>query len=112
MKASLTSKNLAWTVGLSALPFVIYAIERKIGVLPSAEAWYATKTNHGPWRWGLEGFTVFYPVLILLVVTVIKIIAPAVREKNRKLMMSGLGLIVLQLIGLFLQLSFLSWTVG
>jgi hypothetical protein len=100
------------TVGLGALPFLIYVCERKFGSLPSAEVWYATGTNHGPWRWNAEGFAVLYPLIILLCVTFGTFASRSVRNKKWSLAALGIILVLCQLGMLYAQLIFLGWTVG
>lgn len=111
MKSQPLKKYLILTVILGALPFAIYGIERTVHKLPSAKDWYATGTNHGPWRWEPEGFTVFYPIMILLVVTAVASISEAQKNKDRQRLLQGLGLVALQVAILCAQLLFLNWTV-
>ena len=114
MKKLLTFPGIYFPLAVifGALPFLISTIEMKLGSLPTAEVWYATGTNHGPWRWELEGFTVFYPLIILLVTTCIAFISRAVKNKKWSLLIVGLLLASIQISLLFLQLYFLGWTVG
>ncbi len=113
MEISRSTKKLSlWTVLLGVLPFVIYAVERALGKLPSATDWYKGGTNHGPWRWELEGFTILYPVMILAVITAIKSIAEGQERKKWQPVLIGGGLIVLQAVILYAQLVVLNWTVN
>lgn len=101
---------LVSTVVLCGLPFVLYFIEKIIGVLPDAETWYYTGANHGPWRSRIEGFTVYYPVIILLLITFFFGIKQAVK-KSWKNFLFDLSLIIVQLFSIFLQMYFLTWAI-
>src|SRR6516162_6004307 len=84
------------TLMLGGLPFALYGIEQKLGILPTSEAWYATGSNHGPWRWELEGFTIYYPVIILGIFTLIAFMSRGSQEKKPSLIATGVFLVVLQ----------------
>lgn len=102
---------LILTFILGGLPFLISIIEMKLGLLSTAEVWYATGTNHGPWRWELEGFTVFYPLIILLIATLVNFISIGVKNKKWSLLVWGLLLAFIQIGLLFFQMYFLTWTI-
>lgn len=96
---------------LGGLPFAIYIIERKLGILPSSETWYATGTNHGPWRGSIEEFTIYYPLVILAIATLIIFISRGSKEKKTNLIFAGILLAVVQIGVLIAQMYFLTWTI-
>jgi hypothetical protein len=99
------------SVVLGGLPFLIYLVERNLGSLPTSESWYATGANHGPWRNGAEGLTIYYPLIVLLVVTVVAFASRGVKDKQRSLIAFGLFLVIIQLAILVAQMYLLTWTV-
>jgi hypothetical protein len=99
------------TIVLGGLPLLIYLIERKSGLLPNSDSWYAAGTNHGPWRNGLEGLTIYYTMLILLIATLIAFVSRGIRERRRSLLVFGLLLVIIQLTALASQMHFLAWTI-
>jgi len=99
------------TIVLGVLPFIIYGIERKYGLLPTSEEWYAAGTNHGPWRWGLESFLIYYPILILLIATVLTFLFRGIKGKSWNLIAIGTLLVLVQIGILFAQMYFLTWTI-
>lgn len=99
------------TIILGGLPFLIYFVERKFNILTTSEIWYSSGTNHGPWRWGVEGFTISYPIIILLIVTLITFFSKGIKNKRWILILAGLSLVIAQIIILFIQIYFLSWTI-
>lgn len=96
---------------LGLLPFAIYAVERWSGSLPTEEAWFAQGVNHGPWRWEAEGFTILYPLLLLALITILVTGFRAVSRRRWRLVVAGLGLLVLQVSMMAVQLSVLFWLV-
>jgi uncharacterized membrane protein YphA (DoxX/SURF4 family) len=86
---------LILTVALGGLPFLVYFIERKLESLPTADSWYATGTNHGPWRGGIEGLTIYYPLLALLIVTLALSLSKSIKNKQWRLLGLGFGLAIL-----------------
>lgn len=99
------------TVILGGLPFLFYFLERKSGSLPTSEIWYASGVNHGPWRASPEAYSIYYPLVILLVATLIVFISRGVKEKKPSLFAIGAFLLLAQIILLFLQMYFLTWTI-
>jgi len=99
------------TAVLGGLPFLIYVLERKCGSLPSADAWYATGANHGPWRMEIEGFLIYYPVIVLLLATLIAFISRGTKEKKISLTIGGIALALVQISILVVQMYFLTWTI-
>ncbi len=95
---------------LGGLPFALYFFERISGLLTSEDSWYGTGANHGPWRWGIEGFTIYYPLLILMIVSLTKSLS-GVKERNWRLLAAGFALVAAQLVLLFGQMYFLTWTI-
>jgi hypothetical protein len=102
---------LILTVVLGCLPFLVYFIERTLASLPTADAWYAMGTNHGPWRNGIEGLVIYYPLLALLVVTLAISISRSVKNKQWRLLGLGLLLAIIQIAFLGAQMYFLPWTI-
>jgi hypothetical protein len=94
-----------------ALPFGIYFLERAIGSVPAPEAWYATGINHGPWRNSPESLTIYYPLVVLLIVTSIMLIAGGSKEKRLKTFGVGGALVIIQIVLLVAQMFFLTWLV-
>jgi hypothetical protein len=99
------------TVILGGLPFAIYFVEKKLGVITNSELWYATGASHGPWRGGVEVLTIYYPVVILLIVTFMMLIYRGGKTGKRSLIASGVLLALLQIAILFMQMYFLTWTI-
>jgi len=99
------------TTIFGGLPFFLYFLERKVGSLPTSEVWYATGINHGPWRMRPEAFTIYYPVVILLIVTLIIFTTRGIKEKKPSLIGFGIILAIIQIGILFLQMYLLTWTI-
>ncbi|MEE9140504.1 MAG: hypothetical protein V3U18_06975 [Alphaproteobacteria bacterium] len=103
---------LVWlTVALGVLPFALYYWQRASGALPSPEAWMAGGENHGPWRWELEGFALFYPMVILGAATIGHILWSLVGRRELSLAGKGAALVGLQLLLLYGQLQAIGWTI-
>jgi hypothetical protein len=99
------------TVSFGGLPFVLYFLERTVGSLPTSEVWYAAGTNHGPWRHSPEALTIYYPVLVLLIATLIMSLTRGTKDK--KISIFGLGglLLVGQIALLVAQMLLLTWLI-
>jgi hypothetical protein len=96
------------TFAFAALPYLIFAIERWADLLPSERAWLEQGSNHGPWRWEAEGFTIFYPLVFLLPVTFIV----AVRRALQKCPVINVSLLLAaQITLLMLQAYTLYWLI-
>lgn len=59
--------NFILTVLVGTLPFLIYFIQTKNGILPTADEWFSQGYNHGPWRWQGEMIFMYYPMLLMVV---------------------------------------------
>jgi hypothetical protein len=92
------------------LAFLIYWIERNFGVISDANNWSESGANHGPWRSGFESLTVYYPLVLLFFVTVIATVAETIKKKW-KIFWQSLLLFFTQIVLIFLQMYFLSWTI-
>lgn len=99
------------TILFAVLPFAVYAVETWAGVLPTQEAWLAQGSNHGPWRWQAEGFTIAYPLALLALVTMLVSAVGAVRRRQLRVIGAGLGLIVFQISMIALQWFTLFWLI-
>jgi hypothetical protein len=99
------------TVIAGGLPFAIYFCERTSGSLPTPSEWYATGVNHGPWRTAPEAFGLYYPIIILLVATLIAFSSRGKQEHKSALIVSGVLLGVIQIAILALQMYTLAWTI-
>ena len=91
---------LSVTLILFAVPFILFGVERAIGVLIGHQAWIAQGLEHGPWRGKWEGFSLLLPVMIWAVITVVTALYYAATDKRWRPVFGGLGLIGLQAAGL------------
>jgi MFS superfamily sulfate permease-like transporter len=89
----------ALSVFFGLLPLAVYWFERGTGILSDANTWYATGTNHGPWRWQLEGALVYYPLVAMAVITAIVYLVKYSKEQKRKAISEAGLLLELQFIG-------------
>ncbi len=96
---------------LGLLPFAIFAAETWAGLLPTEKDWIAQGVNHGPWRWEAEGFTVLYPLLLMALVTILVTGFSVVWRRQWRLIVVGLGLLVLQISMLVVQSLVLFWLI-
>jgi len=113
--------NISWPVafrtflGISlfaiALPFVVVALEQAVGVLDSQQDWIAQQKDFGPWRGKWEGFTIFFPILVLAPIAVIASILFAVRDFRWRPIPGGLGLFGLHVAALLFQQQTLVWLI-
>ena len=92
-------------------PFALFAWQRSTGALVSEQEWIAQGLDHGPWRGAWEGFTIFFPILVLAPITVIVSIFFAVRNARWQPLIGGLGLIGLQAAALIIQIETLVWLI-
>ena len=99
------------TVILGLLPFALYALARITGSLPTQEQWYSSGTNHGPWRWELQGFAIGYPMVLLAIATGILVLVYSLKKRNAWPILWGLGLMVIQLGVGYGQLVQLIWVI-
>lgn len=102
---------IALTALLGGLPFALYVFERTTGALSSEEIWYRTGVNHGPWRGGVKGLTIYYPIFILMIVTLGVILLRGVRDKKSNLLAFCLVLVSVQVAIMFAQMYLLAWTI-
>ena len=99
------------TILFVVLPYAIYAVETWAGVLPTQQAWFAQGSNHGPWRWQAEGFTIAYPLVLLALATIVISVARAVGRRQLRLIGVGFGFLGLQISMIALQLLTLFWLI-
>ncbi|MDO8514520.1 MAG: hypothetical protein Q7S50_03190 [bacterium] len=108
------------TVILFALPFIFYAVERSLGVLPSQDEWWKQGINHGPWTQdldsggrglGFESILVGNLLLLLSVITFIVAVVKSVKSKSFRFLVAGILLAISQFGLAVLQLYLLIWTV-
>jgi hypothetical protein len=86
----------------AVIPFTVYFVERVTSVIPDENTWYASGTNHGPWRWGIESIFVYYPCVIFLLVVLFN------KQISSKIKFFYMVFLVVSLVA---QLYFLTWTV-
>lgn len=92
-------------------PLVVYYIEKTSFVLPSPEGWYGLLgNNHGPWRWELKGYLVFYPLLLLTLLNSLLATA-SFFEKRIKLCLTFLVFFVIDYILLYFHAINLLWLI-
>ena len=94
---------------LGLVPFVVYFIETTLEILPSPEQWFAV-ANRGPWAFELIGWFIGYPLIILMIATVVFGFFSAIVRKVRFLSLS-VTLFVSQLVLLALQGVYLLWLI-
>ncbi len=99
------------TLFFGTLPFAVYLIERATGALPSRSDWLARGINHGPWRWEAEGFTIAYPILVLVAATLIVGVVPALLRRQFPLLWRWLLLGAVQIGAGWAQVRLLFWTI-
>jgi hypothetical protein len=74
------------------LPFVVYAVERLTGIMPSAMEWQQKGYNHGPWHVSPQGLLVLYPYFLLIPSMLVCSVVLAVAKRSPALLLRGLGL--------------------
>ena len=94
-----------------ALPFAVVALEQAVGVLDSQQDWIAQQEDFGPWRGKWEGFTIFFPILVLAPIAAIASILFAVRDSRWRPIPGGLGLFSLHVAALLFQQQTLVWLI-
>jgi hypothetical protein len=99
------------TTILGGLPFLIFLGEKAFRVISDPDTWYASGNNHGPWRAQVEALTLYYPVLVLSVGTLIVLIAKGMKERRPRIVAAGVVLVLLQIGILGAQMYFLTWLV-
>ena len=99
------------SIFLGLLPFAIFAVEQSAGLIPAEAAWNALQMNHGPWRWEIEGFSILYPMLLLMPVTMLISIGQTLAHRSLRALGVGAILIGLQLSITWTQLSHLYWLI-
>ena len=106
-------------------PFAVYGSARLTGELPSYQEWLSSGPKHGPWApprifasWGIswKGDLVVYSVLImavLLIVTfLISIILGLTASTKRFLtFVKGIGLVLLQLLWVYMIMLTMFWAI-
>ncbi len=85
------------TALLGGLPLVAFGISWALGTPPSRIIWIDPGRNHGPWRWALEGWLLGYPLMALMLVTLVTGVVLALVRKQLTSIGHALILIVLQL---------------
>ena len=91
------------------VPFIVFAWQRTTGILVGEREWIAQGNDFGPWRRKWEGFTIFFPSLVLAPITAIVSIFFSVIERRWRPVISGLGLIGLHAAAMIIQLETLIW---
>ena len=111
LKLSKTIKSLILLLFvLGGLPFLIYFIQRSVGYIPDMESWYDNGINHGPWRSSIESITLYYPLALLIISTLIIFILNVIKKKWQDLLIVFL-LLLLQCFLIFTQIYYLSWLI-
>lgn len=100
----------ALTLVAGELAFLIYFVEKIAGLLPNESIWYENGINHGPWRSGIESLTVYYPLILLSLITIIASVIQAVKKKWN-LFWQSLIIFFIQILLFFIQVYFLAWTI-
>jgi hypothetical protein len=98
------------TLFFGVLPFAVYLIERATGALPGPSDWQARSIDHGPWRWEPEGFTIAYPMLVLVAATLIVGVLPALLRREFAVLWRWLLLGAVQIGAGAAQAHVLAWT--
>ena len=96
------------------LPFPYYIWSRFIaGTLPSEVEWYSRGINHGPWRWEAPMALVLGSMLLLLASALAAFAMGLLRLLGTRWLPSATFIVtaVIALAFLYLQISFLYWTI-
>lgn len=96
------------TIVFGSLPFIIYLFQRNTGLLPGEIEWYRSGVNHGPWRYNAEAITIFFPILVLAVVSVGLFFFKHVKRED---FWKICCILVMQLAFLVAQFYWLTWTI-
>lgn len=99
------------TIVAAAVPFVIYAVERWLGVVPDEATWMEQGWNHGPWRWTAEGFTILYPLTVLALITVILAVWKVFSSGKLYPILHSAALLAVQVLFVVLQANTLYWLI-
>jgi hypothetical protein len=94
-----------------ALPYVLVFVEQASGALLGQQDWVAQGNEFGPWRGSWEGFTIFFPSLVLAPIAVIVSIIVALMQARWRPIPGGLGLFGLHVATILLQLQTLGWLI-
>ena len=94
-----------------ALPYLLVIVEQVSGVLVSQQDWIVQANEFGPWRGRWEGFTIFFPSLVLASVCVITSIVVAVTQRRWRPISGGIGLFGLHVAALLFQQQTLVWLI-
>ncbi len=95
-----------------ALPFILVVIEQAAGVLASQQEWAAQGHEFGPWRGRWEGFTIFFPSLVLAPIAVIISGGIAALERRWRPVPGAIGLFGLHVAAVLLQQQTLVWLIA
>lgn len=99
------------TVVFGALPYAVFALERWAGLLPGEAAWLEQGWNHGPWRWEAEGFTIFYPLAVLGLVTIFLAARQTLKRRRMPQVAHSTILLAVQFLLAMLQAETLFWLI-
>lgn len=99
------------TLIFAVMPYVIFVVERWVGQLPGEMAWLDLGWNHGPWRWQVEGFTLFYPLIILALVTILLTVWQGLRKRELRPVAHRAVILTAQILLVMLQGTTLFWLI-
>ena len=63
---------------VALVPVVLYRALLQAGAYPGRSEWLAQGMNHGPWRWELPGFVLYFSYLALAFIAVAVLVHGAV----------------------------------
>lgn len=95
-----------------AFPYILVVIEQASGLLASQQEWEAQGHEFGPWRGRWEGFTIFFPSLVLAPIVVLIAAGIAVLERRWRPLPGAIGLFGLHVAALLLQQLTLVWLIA
>jgi len=112
---------IACTLLFGVSPHVLFAIEQKLGLVPSMAAWDASVRNgeeasgwlgrHHPWGYTWEGDVVVYcfaSLFFLMLITFMVCLYDCSQRFNAARVLKYLALIVVQVLAAYAQLSLVS----
>jgi len=107
--------RLFWaTLVVGVSPFLVYAVARLMGALPTEATWSQRGGNHGPW-WSE---TISLPLLgclvviaVLPIVTLLISLVVSIRERKWAALNRGFALALLQFALAFAQLVTVYWVI-
>ena len=109
------SRAFRYLGGLSLIawisPFVVYFVARLFGNLPSEEGWLDQGFNHGPWRWEWPMFLIGYPLVVLVIATIIATGISLIRLRRARPLAIGELLLIVQFAALASQVYILWLTI-